>query len=250
MNKNLHKSLYILPSLFTLANLAFGYFGIIAALHQNWLLAGQLISWAAIMDGLDGRVARLTKTTSSFGMNFDSISDMISFGVAPATVIYLKWLKTDPVTWTCILPFLFISAGAFRLARFNVDSSDNTPTYYFKGLPIPAGAGVLATSLWMFEKYFHNYDHFEQLYLKTMPFLIVILSYLMISKIKYYSFKRMKFLLGRPYLTIVFLITFISLLIFKPGEFLFCFAWYYVFTGPIKTIFNISKIYNKKEKEV
>jgi CDP-diacylglycerol--serine O-phosphatidyltransferase len=248
MNNNFvpSKPMFILPSLFTLANLGFGYYGIISAINENWLVAGAAVSLAAIMDGLDGRIARLTKTTSEFGLNFDSIVDMISFGVAPALVIYLKWLKNvdhKQIAW--ILPFIFISAGAFRLARFNADSDSDGPNIYFKGLPIPAAAGMLCTILWVYEKYFPGNEQLNFILHNIMPYLLIILSFLMVSNIKYYSFKKMGFLFKNPFIGIVSIILFILLLAFIPSIFLFAFALTYTLSGPVKTIFSISKVLKK-----
>ncbi len=131
-----HKSLYILPSLFTLANMGFGYYAVTAALDSKWILSAAVITISVLMDGLDGRIARYTKTTSEFGLNFDSLVDVISFGIAPAIIIYSYWFNDQNMyrefrTLGWILSFLFVAAGAIRLARFNVLSKSDLPNNYF-----------------------------------------------------------------------------------------------------------------------
>lgn len=138
-------NIYILPNLFTTGNIFFGFFSMIKTLEGNYLVAAYAIVGAAVFDLLDGRVARLTHATSKFGMEYDSLSDLVSFGVAPAILLYLWALKPfDRIGWLAC--FVFMACGALRLARFNVQVA-SIEKKYFQGLPIPMAAGIVATSV-------------------------------------------------------------------------------------------------------
>ena len=135
----------VLPSIFTIANMAFGFFSIISASERNYVLAGWFILMSYVMDMLDGRIARLVHGESSFGVEIDSLSDWMSFGIAPAYLMYNFVLK-DYGFWGCPVAFLYILCGALRLARFNVKAHfGGSSKVYFQGLPIPAAAGILAS---------------------------------------------------------------------------------------------------------
>lgn len=167
-----------LPSLFTVANLALGIMAIILVFNDNATFAAIMVIIAMLADGLDGRVARALNATSEFGKELDSLSDVISFGVAPAFIMYVVAfadLKTAAVAW--IVTAIFPICGALRLARFNV--MEGIPGYFI-GLPIPAAGGVLAT-LALFQDSIHMY---------VLLASTVLLSYLMVSNIKYPSFKK------------------------------------------------------------
>src|SRR5471030_2470512 len=136
---------YILPNLLTTGNMFFGFYSMIQSLSGNFTMAAYAIIWAAVFDTLDGRVARLTRSTSKFGMEYDSLSDLVSFGVAPAILLYQWALKPfDRLGWLAC--FLFLACGALRLARFNVQVA-SIEKKYFQGLPIPMAAGIVATSV-------------------------------------------------------------------------------------------------------
>lgn len=178
-----------IPSLFTIGNLMLGMFGIMMAFDGNHSMAAIMVIIAMLLDGLDGRVARALKCESEFGKELDSLSDVVSFGVAPAVIIYLTSLQSvnPALGWT--VTAIFPVFGALRLARFNV--RPGIPGY-FVGLPIPAAGGVLAT-LALFNKDV------------SAPFMIVVtllLSYLMVSTVKYPNFKKVglpkKSVIGAP----------------------------------------------------
>ena len=141
--KSMKKGIYILPNLFTLGNMLCGFYSIISTIEGRFHHAAVAIFIAALADGLDGKIARLTKTCSRFGVEFDSLADLVSFGVAPALLIYIWALRPyQRVGW--LAAFLFVICGALRLARFNVQvyTSENK---YFTGLPIPAAATTIAS---------------------------------------------------------------------------------------------------------
>lgn len=180
----------LVPSLFTMLNLFFGFFAIVHALRENYVAASWLIIVAAIWDVVDGRIARLTNTPSEFGVEFDSLADVVSFGVAPAILIYQSFFyKLGPVG--VILSFLPLLFGAIRLARFNV-SVDSFEKENFTGLPTPAAALTLASYV------IFNYDLWEGL--KFGPLLIpmiLLLSFLMVSNIEYQTMPKFSFRVNR-----------------------------------------------------
>lgn len=138
---SLRKGIYLVPTLFTVANMGCGFAATLAALHDRFWLAGWLIVLAAVFDGLDGRIARLTNATSEFGKEYDSLADVVSFGIAPALLAY-QWSLRSLGRWGWFAAFLFLVAGTVRLARFNI-KTHATDRRFFMGLPIPAGAGAI-----------------------------------------------------------------------------------------------------------
>ncbi len=138
------RKIYIVPNLVTTANIFCGFYSIILAFHQDWLGAARFLIFAQICDALDGRIARMAKATSSFGVEYDSLSDLVSFGLAPAMLIYLWSLEPlGRVGW--IVAFLYLVCAALRLARFNVTTHVKTSSKYFQGAPSPVAAGLLIT---------------------------------------------------------------------------------------------------------
>ena len=232
-----HRGIYILPNIFTSLNLFFGFYAVIAAINGNFFAAGVAIIIGVLFDIMDGKIARATNTTSKFGLEYDSLADLISFGLAPGLLIYLWSLKPlGRIGW--LAAFLFMACGALRLARFNsqanVISSDQ-----FVGLPIPAGAGMAATTVLFCHKF--------GIEGKINPFLILVmlytLSFLMVSTIKYNSFKKPELL---KKMNFNFLVAIILILIFiaaQPSVALFLLALAYVVSGPL-----ISIKYRKKNE--
>src|SRR5438477_245477 len=206
--RKLRKGMYILPSLFTTANIAAGYYAILQVTHGNftdfWHFdnAAKAIGFAVLFDGLDGRIARMTKTSSDFGRELDSLADVITFGVAPALLGWMWGFRllpqlTNPALHTKLLQlgaiasFLFLIAGTSRLARFNITvnpqpSNPGRPgKKYFVGMPIPAGAGVIAAIV--------HFSHGDPLLwwgsALTWLIVVVLAGYLMVSTWRFYSFK-------------------------------------------------------------
>jgi CDP-diacylglycerol--serine O-phosphatidyltransferase len=137
--ESFRRGIYLLPSLFTVGNMLCGFASVLHAIHGRLELAGWLIILAGVLDGLDGRIARLTRSSSEFGKEYDSLADVVSFGVAPAILTY-QWGLTSMGRWGWAVAFLFLVAGSVRLARFNVHAGEGDRRF-FTGLPIPAGAG-------------------------------------------------------------------------------------------------------------
>ncbi len=176
---------YVLPNLFTTASLFSGFFAAIEAIHGNLELAALAILASLVFDGLDGKVARATNTVSRFGVEFDSLADLVAFGVAPAILIYMWGLQSlDRLGFAAA--FLFVACGALRLARFNVQTEE-VGTSHFVGLPIPAAASVISTMVLMWHQLFGAAPPNPW----VLVAIIFILSFLMVSTIPYLSFKEL-----------------------------------------------------------
>lgn len=248
------KGMYILPSLFTTANMALGYFAILEVLHATtnefWHLdnAAKAIGFAVLFDGLDGRIARITNTTSDFGRELDSLADAITFGLAPAImawkwgfflmppVLLSDWQQNWHIKLTqlgAIASFLFLVAGVSRLARFNITSNPQ-PTNpgrpgkkYFVGMPIPAGAGVLAAVV-----HFTGGDPLVSWYTALAWFaMVTTVGYLMVSTWRFYSFKDIDFRSRHPFRLIVFLGALFASIWFFSKVMLFIIALLYMISG-------------------
>jgi len=251
----LRRGIYILPSLFTVGTLICGYYAILSTLKGTQMLAAGIgaglslaafdtaakaIGWAILFDGLDGRIARLTNSTSDFGREFDSLADVITFGVAPAFLAYAWGVRAlDEVYGTqlvqhlrqvgWIVTFAYVICGAARLARFNIDTvKPSSDRRHFVGLPIPAAAGVIA-SLVHWAKYPVNDWVFGIAWLG----IIAVLAPLMVSRVRYYSFKAVDLRRRRPYVTIVVLGLVVWAIWAFSEQVLVTLALTYLLSGPI-----------------
>ncbi len=189
----------ILPSLFTLANMFCGYACVVYAMRGEYETAAPFIGFAIVLDMLDGRIARLTGTASDFGVEFDSLADVISFGVAPA-ILSFAWGLAPLGRLGWALGFLFVSAAALRLARFNIQSASGGDKRYFVGMPSPAAAAVPAATVYAYPYGLLDYQHA----LLAVP-MVIIPALLMVSTIRFRSFKTIDLQVRRPY-SVLFLI--------------------------------------------
>jgi len=250
--RRLSKGMYILPSLFTAANLGAGYYAILQVMQatptEYWHLdfAARAIGFAVLFDGLDGRIARMTGTSSDFGKELDSLADVITFGVAPAMLAWTWGFRMMPpvslTEWHIKLAqvgamacFLFLMAGASRLARFNIThnpepSNPGRPgKKYFVGLPIPAGAGVIAAVV-----HFEGGDPIIAWYMAlTWLAMVAVVGYLMVSTWRFYSFKDIDFRSSHPFRLILFLAFLIAAIWQFSGPVLFAIALLYTFSGVV-----------------
>jgi CDP-diacylglycerol--serine O-phosphatidyltransferase len=223
---------YLLPNLFTTASLFFGFFSILNAMNGKFEFAALAIFFALVMDGLDGRVARLTDTESKFGAEYDSLSDMVSFGVAPALVMYVWALEPlGKLGW--IGAFFYCACAAFRLARFN-SKLDVSEKKYFFGFPSPAAAGLIAAFIWVCidngvsgNDIFLNF--FEMKWFAWVMILIAALS--MVTDIKYYSGKDLNLRNSVPSVSILLIVFVFSLLSHSPAEIIFIILLGYLVSG-------------------
>lgn len=172
-----------LPCMFTIASLFCGFFAIVAAIKGNFVIAANTILIAAVFDGLDGRVARMTGTTSDFGKELDSLCDLVSFGVAPALLAYM-WALEPFGRYGWLAGFLYVATTALRLARFNTQHTGKSK--HFVGLPCPAAAAMISSSV-LFSHYLGIEGTVNHI---SLLFLVYVLSYLMVSTHLYYSFKQ------------------------------------------------------------
>ena len=223
---NPKKGIHILPSLFTTGNVFCGFYSFIAALNDKYFLAAWAIVFAIIFDVLDGRIARMTKTTSAFGMQYDSLADVISFGMAPAFLCYAWVLKPfGRVGW--MAAFLYLLCAALRLARFNTTESD-IQSQYFIGLATPAAAAVIASIIIAFEDLFGSRVHPG-----FMVAVVYILAFLMVSNIKYPAFKKFEFRKRVSFTRFLLVVLVLYILATIPKIALFIISFGYTMFGPI-----------------
>jgi CDP-diacylglycerol--serine O-phosphatidyltransferase len=220
--KKLRRSILILPAVFTVGNLFAGFFALIATLNGHFQSAAIALGIAVVLDGLDGRVARMANATSEFGLQLDSLADVISFGVAPAVLMY-AWGLAELGNFARFSAFLFVTCGAMRLARFNVQSKNLKS---FAGLPIPAGAGFMAATVHIFDV--PPQTMFFKIYLVTITYLI---SLLMISTIRYPSLKHLNLGRGKSHLTVLILAVVVAGVFLYSRQVLMTIATVYVCSG-------------------
>lgn len=227
------RGIYLFPNLLTTAGLFAAFYAIVAAVKGHYDSAAMSIFVAMLMDALDGRVARLTNTESDFGVEYDSLADMVSFGVAPSLVIYIYALQNlGKLGW--LVAFIYTASVALRLARFNTQYGVANKNY-FQGLPSPPAAAVVASLVWVSEMYT----------IPTMPLFIImatvtlIVSALMVSNIRYNSFKEMD-LKGRvPFIALVVIVLGFVLVSLKPPVVFLCAFSIYAISGPVLTLLRL-----------
>ncbi len=221
------RGIYLLPQLFTTANLFFGFFSLIESTQGHFDRAAGGIVLAAIFDALDGRVARLSRATSRFGSEYDSLADMVSFGVAPAFLAYMAGDLGQLERTGWILAFLFTACAALRLARFNVHSSRFQGR--FEGLPSPAAAGMVASTQW-FDTFLRGQGYDVNLPPLVIGSGLASLALLMVSAVPYRSFKEID--LRHRFRTLVLIIVALAVVVQEPSLWLFAIGVAYVTSGP------------------
>jgi CDP-diacylglycerol--serine O-phosphatidyltransferase len=233
----MRRGVYILPNLFTTGNLFCGFWAIISVFQEQYFYAAVAILLASVFDILDGKVARLSRTSSKFGVQYDSLADLISFGVAPALLAF-NWALRPYGRFGWLAAFLFVVCGALRLARFNVQTSSGE-VKYFKGLPIPVAASMIALTILLYLRLI------ETGWVKDIIILIMIwvLAFLMVSNIRYFSFKEFNLAKRKPFRIFLFVVLSMIVIVMEPIIVLFCFVLFYVFSGPV----NILIAWQKKK---
>jgi len=235
---NRHAYILILPSLFTTGNLFCGFYAIIRCFNGDFERAAYAIIFAGIFDLLDGRVARMTKTQSHFGVEYDSIADVVSFGLAPAILAYTWGLESfQRLGW--VGAFFFVACGALRLARFNAGGEEQ-PKSYFVGLPIPAAANLIATLVIAYYEF--RFSHHEGL----MLFLIFTLGFLMVSTIRYRTFKDFDLKHRRRFFELVILVAAVACVAIKHEIALLVIMAYYVIWGALQELMLLVKSWSVK----
>ena len=235
IHKQRSKGIYLLPNLFTTAGLFAGFYAIIAAVEGHFANAAIAIFIALIMDGLDGRVARMTHTESDFGAEYDSMADMVSFGLAPALVIH-QWALTSLGKIGWLAAFVFAAGAALRLARFNtqVGIADRR---YFQGLASPAAAALVAGLVWL------GVDlGWEGTDKRLIAILVSIgAGILMVSNIRYHSFKQFDLRGKVPFIVIVALMLAFAVIYLHPPVVLFAGFFIYAISGPVMSLVQLQK---------
>jgi CDP-diacylglycerol--serine O-phosphatidyltransferase len=239
----MRKGIYLLPNTLTLCGMLMGFFSILASLKGNYVHAAWAILIAMIFDGLDGWVARLTHSTTKFGIELDSLSDLVAFGVAPAVMMY-KWALAPfgRIGWT--VAFLFMACGALRLARYNVQMG-SAESKSFTGMPIP-GAATIAASLVLF-----SYERWDIPPVKNwyILMLMVLLAFLMVSTLKYHGAKEIDFKRRKPFWILVAIVLVLMIIITHPPISLFILAMIYLFGGLAENLFLFYRKRRKQAKE-
>lgn len=225
------RGIYLLPNLFTTAALFAGFYAIVAAMKGNFLAAPVAIFLAMVLDGLDGRVARMTNTQSAFGAEYDSLSDMVSFGIAPSLVIY-SWALESLGKPGWLAAFIYTSAAALRLARFNTQVAVADKNY-FQGLASPAAAAIIAGLVWLG----HDLE-IAGADVRWLAFgLTLAASFLMVSNVRYYSFKGLDLRGKVPFVSILVVVLVYVAITLDPPKILFAFFLLYALSGPVLTVY-------------
>lgn len=226
-NTKKRRGIYLLPNLFTTGALFGGFYAVIAAMNDRFEAAALAIFISMILDGLDGRVARMTNTQSDFGAEYDSLSDMISFGIAPALIMYTWSLSfLGKIGW--IAAFIYVVSAALRLARFNTQIG-HADKRYFQGLASPAAAGFIVGFVWVCAE--------NQITGESLKYLVMILTIaaglLMVSNVKYRSFKDLDLKNKVPFVTILIMVLVFIFIVYQPPFILFTIFALYTFSGLI-----------------
>ncbi|MCA6079477.1 CDP-diacylglycerol--serine O-phosphatidyltransferase [Candidatus Endomicrobiellum agilis] len=254
MDEKLKKGIYIVPSLFTCGNITCGCLSTISSINGNFTKAAWLLIFAIVFDMTDGRVARLTKTTSEFGVQMDSLSDLVSFGIAPSVMMYLLVLNSMGKIGTAI-SVLFILCSALRLAKFNVKAcSNDSISNFFMGLPTPASAGLLISFVLSYELFiavpgqsltFKTIPILMKnmpVFFKTMPIVMVVLSLLMVSNIPYVSFKKINVAKPKAFKFLILTVLLIWLTFTFPQNIIFILFTLYAFSGILSYVIKYWKV--------
>ena len=227
----LHRGVYLLPNLLTTGGLFAGFYSIIASMRGDFSSAAIAVFIANVFDVLDGRIARLTRTTSRFGIEYDSLSDLVAFGVAPGVLVY-RWALEPFHTWGWLAASLYVTCGALRLARFNVQY-DVGEKRHFTGLPIPAAAEVIASSVLVSYRFGGDGP-------TNAHALLLLVTYgvagLMVSGVKFFSFKEGDIHKRHPFSLLIAGIVVLKLVIAEPQIMLFAGFWCYAASGPVRWV--------------
>ena len=243
--EKLRRGVYLIPSLFTAGNLMCGFFSIIATFNGEFINAALFIILANILDGIDGYAARLTKTTSRFGVEFDSLADVVSFGVAPAVLVYL-WSLVPWQTWGWLAACTYVVCGALRLSRFNVQAQGVSKSH-FVGLPIPAAAQMITSTVILY--YYLGGEGSPSRHV-TLLLVIYGLAALMVSSVPYLSLKNNDVKKRHPVWMLVSGIILITLFIAERHLMFFTVVLLYTLSGPLLWCLRIYKQRRERRREL
>jgi len=231
-NKKPRRGIYLLPNLFTTAAIFCGFYAIVSSINGRFETAAIAIFVAMLLDGVDGRVARLTNTESDFGAEYDSLADMVSFGLAPALIIYLWALSSlGKIGW--LVSFVYVACAALRLARFNTQA-EHSDKRYFQGLASPSAAAIVAGLIWNGELI---QEYLTMPVLQIVALLITLFAgLLMVSNVRYHSFKGINWRSKVPFVTILMLVFVLVFVSAAPSLVLFAIFFIYSLSGPVLTL--------------
>ncbi|GAB7027006.1 CDP-diacylglycerol--serine O-phosphatidyltransferase [Geotalea toluenoxydans] len=233
--EGMRKGIYILPNLFTAGSLFAGFYCMVSTLNYDYKTAALWILASSIFDGLDGKVARLTGTASKFGVEFDSLADLVSFGAAPGLLMYAWALKPfGRIGW--LAAFLFVACAALRLARFNVQV-ETVESKRFVGLPTPAAASMVSATVLLFY-HFGWPSSFKKL---AILLLIYFLALLMVSNVRYYSFKDPELIKRQPFAFLVLAVILLIVIAAEPVIMLFVIFCGYMLSGPVGYVLTLPR---------
>jgi len=241
--QRLHMYIYILPNLMTTGNLFSGFFAVIQSIKGNYLWAAYAIVVAAVFDQLDGRLARLTRSTSKFGAEYDSLCDLVSFGMAPGVLLFLWALQPfGRLGWVAC--FLFVACGALRLARFNVQANV-VEKNYFQGLPIPMAAGIVASSVLAFQDL-----ELEPMGNYGLLIMTILLALVMVSNFRFRSFKDLDLKERLPFRYLILGVGVLVVVALRPEVMLFVLFMGYAALGAVFGVFKLGKNIRKIKPSV
>ncbi len=230
--KRERKGIYILPNLFTSASLFGGFYAIIASIQGRYEAAAIAIVISCVFDVLDGRIARITRTTSLFGKEYDSLSDLVAFGVAPG-ILAFQWALHSFGRLGWLAAFMYVICGALRLARFNVQKN-TLDVNSFKGLPIPSAACFIASTI-LLTSAINGIEKYKSLLIIVM---IYTLSFLMVSSVDYLNFKKFDIRNQKPFNVLVSIILIFLVIAYRPKIMLFIIMLLYILSGPVITLYR------------
>ena len=234
-NEPRRRGIYLLPNLFTTAALFAGFYAIVSAMQGRFEPAAIAIFVAMILDGIDGRVARLTNTQTDFGAEYDSLSDMVSFGLAPALVIY-QWSLFSMGKLGWLAAFIYAATAALRLARFNTQV-EHADKRYFLGLASPSAAAIIAGAVWVGETYVVIPEDLSY----VMWAITVAVGLLMVSNVRYYSFKTINLRERVPFVVVLVIVLILVLISSNPPVVLFGGFFVYALSGPVLTLIQLRR---------
>ena len=230
------RGIYLLPNLLTTAGLFAGFYAVVSSMNGHFISAAVAIFIAMIFDGLDGRVARMTNTQSEFGAEYDSMADMVSFGIAPGLVAY-NWALFSFGKFGWLAAFIYVACAALRLARFNtqVGSADKR---YFQGLASPAAAGVIASLIWVGSEYKINGEDYGLI----IGIITIVVGLLMVSNFRYNSFKDVDWKGKVNFVFVLFIVLVFVVVASSPENILLIIFGLYACSGPFTTIRSVKKL--------
>jgi len=241
MDKESHSGIYLLPNLLTTASLFAAFYSLVSSMKRQYEAAVIAMFIGMIADGLDGRIARLTNTQTEFGAQYDSLSDMVTFGVAPSLLLYnLTLSQLGKFGW--LVAFVYTAAVALRLARFNTQL-ETADKRYFQGIPCPPAAAVMASFAWLCYQ-----NEWQNLFVSLLTVVLSLcLSVLMVSNLRYYSFKEIDFKGKVPFLYILITIILFVAVAANPAIVLFASFSIYALSGPMLTLISLHKMRKQRK---